>query len=300
MAVLQAAFEQHRGRLDPPSGVHGETVESLRQKLKAGAAVLALVNDEVAGCVFYQQETSHVYLGRLSVLPEYRRHGVGRALVEYVERRALELNVPRVRLGVRLPLAEIRAYYERLGYRPIRCAAHEGYSGPTYVIMEKELSMEVKLSARDARLLRASFAAALDARAAGNHPFGAILADGEGNVLLTAGNTVVTERDVTGHAELNLVRLASRQFDRDTLAACTVYASTEPCAMCSAAIYWGNIGRVVYGLSQERFYGIRGQQGSSPLPLACRDVLSRGARVIEVNGPALEDDALEVHKGFWA
>ncbi len=139
LGVLQAAFEEYRGRLDPPSGVHNETVETLRQKLKTGAAVLALVHDDVAGCVFYHLETSHVYLGRLSVLPRYRGHGVGRALVEYVERRALELDMPRVQLGVRLVLSHIRTYYERLGYHPVRFTAHEGYAAPTSVIMEKTL-----------------------------------------------------------------------------------------------------------------------------------------------------------------
>ncbi|MGH2405709.1 MAG: GNAT family N-acetyltransferase [bacterium] len=82
LAVLQAAFEQYRGRLDPPSGVHSETLETIRQKLKTGSAVLALVDDEVAGCVFYQQQASHMYLGRLSVLPKYRRQGVGQALID--------------------------------------------------------------------------------------------------------------------------------------------------------------------------------------------------------------------------
>ncbi len=42
----------------------------------------------------------------------------------------------------------------------------------------------------------------------GNHPFGAVLADKEGNILLHAQNTVVTEGDATGHAETNLMRKA--------------------------------------------------------------------------------------------
>ena len=136
LTVLQAAFEEYRGRLDPPSGVHSETVETLRQKLKTGAAVLARIGDEVAGCVFYRQESTHVYLERLSVLPRYRRQGVGRALVDYVEQRAQMLKLP-VQIGVRLPLAHIRVFYERRGYRVVRYAAHEGYSEPTYAVMQR-------------------------------------------------------------------------------------------------------------------------------------------------------------------
>ncbi|HET8679275.1 MAG TPA: GNAT family N-acetyltransferase [bacterium] len=138
LTVLHAAFEEYRGRLDPPSGVHNETVETLRQKLKTGAAVLARIGDDVAGCVFYQQEPTYVYLERLSVLPTYRRQGVGRALVDYVEQKARRLKLP-VQIGVRLPLADIRVFYERLGYRVVRCAAHEGYSEPTYAVMQKDL-----------------------------------------------------------------------------------------------------------------------------------------------------------------
>lgn len=56
------------------------------------------------------------------------------------------------------------------------------------------------------------------AREAGNHPFGAVLVDAAGTVVLSAQNTVVTESDVTGHAESNLVRLASRDGARGLLA----------------------------------------------------------------------------------
>lgn len=140
LAVLQAAFEQYRGRLVPPSGVHGETLETIRQKLKTGSAVLALVDDEVAGCVFYQQQASHMYLGRLSVLPKYRRRGVGQALIDYVEAQARMLKLPRVQIGVRVQLSDIRAYYERLGYRVVRYTTHEGYTQPTSAVMEKDLS----------------------------------------------------------------------------------------------------------------------------------------------------------------
>lgn len=72
-----------------------------------------------------------------------------------------------------------------------------------------------------------------------------------------AENTVVTEHDVTGHAELNLVRRASMRFEVETLEGVTLYTSTEPCAMCSSAIYWSGIGRVVYALGSEGSDGDR-------------------------------------------
>jgi tRNA(Arg) A34 adenosine deaminase TadA len=105
----------------------------------------------------------------------------------------------------------------------------------------------------DVQWMQRAIAAARRARDKGNHPFGAVLVDGQGQMLMEAENTVVTDNDCTAHAETNLIRQAARTYDRDFLARCTLYSSTEPCAMCAGAIYCGNVRRVVFGLSKERF-----------------------------------------------
>ncbi len=154
------------------------------------------------------------------------------------------------------------------------------------------------MNAIDLRLLRRAIDVAHRARQHGNHPFGAVLADEQGNVLLEAENTVNTAHDCTGHAELNLMRLASRQYSAEVLAHYTLYSSTEPCPMCAGSIFWGGVGRIVYALSEEGLYAFT---GDSPykLLLSCREVLAHGARPIEVLGPALEEEARQVHEGFW-
>lgn len=151
----------------------------------------------------------------------------------------------------------------------------------------------MKLAATDERLLRAAIALSAQARTAGNQPYGALLADAQGRVLLEARNTQVADRDCTAHAELNLVREASRRFTPAELSASTVYASGEPCPMCAGAIYWGGIGRVVYGLSIETMTRLAGPD-TDELSLHFRDVLARGSRRVEVLGPALEDEAQRV------
>lgn len=149
-------------------------------------------------------------------------------------------------------------------------------------------------------LLRRAIALAKQARDRGNHPFGALLADAEGNILLEAENSVVMAPDATGHAETNLVRMASQRFDRDFLATCTLYTSTEPCAMCAGAIYWGNIRRVVYGQPETALYKITGANPENPtLALPCRDVFARGRHPIEVAGPFLEEEVTPLHEEFW-
>jgi tRNA(Arg) A34 adenosine deaminase TadA len=152
----------------------------------------------------------------------------------------------------------------------------------------------------DEALLRAAVERARASRQAGNHPFGAVLADADGNRLLDAGNTVPEDCDCTGHAETNLARLASKAYDREFLRSCTLYTSAEPCAMCSGAIYWSGIGRVVYALSEEDLRGITGDDPENPtLDLPCREVFARGQRLVAVEGPTDIPGARAVHEGFW-
>jgi tRNA(Arg) A34 adenosine deaminase TadA len=148
--------------------------------------------------------------------------------------------------------------------------------------------------------LRLAIDVARRAREHGNHPFGAVLVDKDGVLLLEAENTVNTERDCTGHAETNLMRLSSKRFNPDFLAECTLYTSTEPCAMCSGAIYWGGVGRVVFALSEKVFGTITGHDPQNPtFSLPCREVFARGQRRVEVVGPIIENEATGVHEGFW-
>jgi tRNA(Arg) A34 adenosine deaminase TadA len=152
----------------------------------------------------------------------------------------------------------------------------------------------------DIRHLRTAIDVANQAREHGNHPFGAILVDGSGREVLRAENSVITGLDVTNHAETNLVRLATRKFSPDELAHCTLYTSTEPCAMCAGAIHWSRIGRVVYALSEEDLYAISGPSPENLL-LPCREVFGHSGQPVTVSGPCpeLDAEARAVHAGFW-
>ncbi len=138
--VIHAAYEQYRGHLDPPSGAHGETVDTIRQKMATAQVLLAMIGGEVVGCVFYESASDHIYLSRLAVLPRYRHQGIGRELIRRVEAFAGAHGYARVRLSVRVPLVDNRALYERLGYRVVSYASHLGYAESTYVNMEKDLA----------------------------------------------------------------------------------------------------------------------------------------------------------------
>jgi len=165
---------------------------------------------------------------------------------------------------------------------------------------EKQIMLVLSMENHE-KFLTIAINTAKQARANGNHPFGAILVDANGQILLEAQNTVVTEHDCTGHAETNLVRKASKKYREDFLAKCTLYSSTEPCAMCSGAIYWAGVGKVVFALSEQGLLGLTGSNKENPtLDLPCREVFARGQKEIEVIGPMMEEFAKTVHQGFWS
>ena len=159
---------------------------------------------------------------------------------------------------------------------------------------------ELTPAERDAHFLRRSFDVARRSMTHGNHPFGAILVDAGGKLLIECENGYMPAHDGTAHAERLLATEACRTLSRDVLAKATLYSSAEPCAMCAGAIYWAGIGRVLYGLSEHRLRSITGNHPENPtLDLPCREVFASGQRATEVIGPLLEDEAAALHDGVW-
>jgi tRNA(Arg) A34 adenosine deaminase TadA len=152
----------------------------------------------------------------------------------------------------------------------------------------------------DELFLRRSFEVARRATSHGNHPFGAILVDGDGNVLIEVENGYMPSQDGTAHAERLLATKACTTYSAEVLKTSTLYSSAEPCAMCAGAMYWAGIGRLVYGLSEHRLRAITGDHPENPtLNLPCRQVFETGQRPTEVVGPLLEDEAAALHDGVW-
>lgn len=143
----------------------------------------------------------------------------------------------------------------------------------------------------DIELCRQSLVVAQRSYKNGNLPFGCLLTDAEGNVLLEAENTVITSVDRINHCEINLVHGFAGKFDFDFLHYCTVYASTEPCPMCSAALFWSGVGRLVYAVSKEGYKKAAGD--NDPVynfPVSSKELLAKGGRQVVVTGPVLEEE----------
>ena len=158
------------------------------------------------------------------------------------------------------------------------------------------------MTSLDETLLRRAFAVAAKAREQGDHPFGAVLADAEGNVLMEQGNGYSSEGgDRTAHAERLLASRAAKAFDADFLAKCTLYSSAEPCAMCAGAIYWAGIGKVVFGQTEKDLKRQTGDHAENPtLDLPCHIVFEAGQRPTKVLGPLLAEEAAKLQADFWS
>ncbi|ODV84815.1 hypothetical protein CANARDRAFT_176641 [[Candida] arabinofermentans NRRL YB-2248] len=146
--------------------------------------------------------------------------------------------------------------------------------------------------------LRKAIDVANQAKQFGKHPFGCILVGPDNQeVLFRQGNI-----NTLNHAESTLCRIAFDMYPPEFLWKCTLYTNFEPCCMCAGSIYWGNIGRVVYGLTESRLLELTGNDKENmTLDLTCTTVFSKGQKDIQVLGPfeELANEVLKDHLEFW-
>ena len=120
------------------------------------------------------------------------------------------------------------------------------------------LPISVELNATDTAFMRRADRWSKKGRERGNRPFGAVVVSGAGEVLMEACCNTTETGNCTGHAETNAVGQLSPNVTRAVLTRSTLYSSAEPCVMCSGAIFWSGIGRVVFGTNVVRLRIFRG------------------------------------------
>jgi tRNA(Arg) A34 adenosine deaminase TadA len=153
----------------------------------------------------------------------------------------------------------------------------------------------------DEEFLRRAIALSAAAVEEGGRPFGAVVTNAEGRVVAEAkGLPSVDPRDWTAHSEMQALRGASAAMSWDELSRATIYASGEPCPMCAAAVYWCNIRRLVFCVSEPAMRALRAPyERAAGIAMRCEEVFARCDRRVEVVGPLLEDEGLPVHRAFW-
>ena len=140
--------------------------------------------------------------------------------------------------------------------------------------------------------IRQTFDLAISSGKHGNHTFGALLVH-QGKVVLTAENTVNTDANCTHHAETNLVSKAKRELSPEVIRESTLYASTEPCSLCCAAMYYVGFKRVVYGVSSKGLAKLTGWHDEG---LSCNEFYRYKGGRIDWIGPVLEEEGTKVFR----
>lgn len=141
---------------------------------------------------------------------------------------------------------------------------------------------------------------AISARKRGDHPFGALLAV-DGHVIRTARNRVVSDGDVTAHAELTLIRKLERAGELAQLMDGVVYSSCEPCPMCVGAMFWAGARSVAYALSHERLNEVANPVDGPTFgfEIGAAEIGGRASPAMQFLGPEREEEAGLAHLGFW-
>lgn len=98
----------------------------------------------------------------------------------------------------------------------------------------------------DKKWMELALAEADRAAKAGDVPVGAVIVDGEGDLLSEGRNRRELEGDPTAHAEIDALRRASKRVGHWRIEG-TLYVTLEPCVMCAGALLSARIRRVVYG-----------------------------------------------------
>ncbi|MEO9257758.1 MAG: nucleoside deaminase [Crocinitomicaceae bacterium] len=102
----------------------------------------------------------------------------------------------------------------------------------------------------DEFFMRQALQEAEQAFALGEVPIGAVIV--ANNIIIAKAHNL-TERlkDVTSHAEIQAITSASEQIGGKYLMDCTLYVTLEPCVMCAGALFWSQIGKVVFAARDE-------------------------------------------------
>ena len=85
----------------------------------------------------------------------------------------------------------------------------------------------------------------------GEVPVGVVVVS-HGQIIARGHNLTETLTDVTAHAEMQAITAAANYIGGKYLIDCTLYVTLEPCSMCAGALYWSQLGRLVFGASDEK------------------------------------------------
>jgi ribosomal protein S18 acetylase RimI-like enzyme len=114
--VMQRSFAEYLGVLRVASSAHAETVADVRRALALGGGALAWIESACVGSARFALEPEVLCVGRVAVLPEFRRRGIASRLMRFIEEHAPSLGRDVVSLKARAALPSNVELYRSLGY----------------------------------------------------------------------------------------------------------------------------------------------------------------------------------------
>lgn len=138
----------------------------------------------------------------------------------------------------------------------------------------------------DEKFMRLALNEAREAFRCDEVPVGAVIV-ADGRVVGRGHNLTETLGDVTAHAEMMAITAAAETLGGKYLSDCTLYVTVEPCLMCSGAIGWSQLRRIVYGAHDAK-RGYHTFTSKSPFHPAA-----------EVTGGVLADECSQLMKDFF-
>ena len=159
----------------------------------------------------------------------------------------------------------------------------------------QELSSKRVLCSRDmdtdVRFMEQALEEARASAAAGEVPVGAVLVH-DGRIIARSGNRTIRDCDPTAHAEMVVLREASRVLGNYRLAGTALYVTVEPCSMCAGAIIQARVPRLVYGCDDPKGGAVR----------SCFEILTdpRLNHQVEVTTGILTSDCAAILQSFFA
>lgn len=119
---------------------------------------------------------------------------------------------------------------------------------------------------------------------------GCLIVKDETIIAISGGTIFSSEHDVTGHSEINAIRLACKEVGNHRLHGCWLYTTYEPCPMCMAAICWAQIEGVVYAATQED----RNDKWTVEIHIRAADIIEHAEYKPKLIGPFMRQESLKI------
>lgn len=136
----------------------------------------------------------------------------------------------------------------------------------------------------DAYYFNRAVAVAREALTRGDDGFASLLVDAQGEILMEQSNVAFTQKNPLAHDTIVLVNRAVKEYSRDFLSNCTVYAVLEPCVMCTASAFWAGIDKIKFAMAESELEEIL----PGGLSISSREFVKRSPRPMSSVGPFSE------------